>query len=98
MGSKITKSIFFSTFSNQKTSDFVSYMNDDFYDDSFEAFNSFLGQKLTILEFSPKIYFVLTSVTSEILTKGVSFHMRYCLLSWDKNGSIHRPLSLSRPF
>ena len=40
-------------------------MNDDFYNDSFEVYNIFLGQKLTILEFSPKIFFILTSVTYE---------------------------------
>ena len=40
-------------------------MNDDFYEDSFEVYNIFLGQKLMILEFSPKIFFILTSVTSE---------------------------------
>ena len=40
-------------------------MNDDFYEDSFEICNIFLGQKLTILEFLPKISFILTSVTSE---------------------------------
>ena len=38
---------------------------DDFYDDSFYVYNIFLGQKLTILEFLPKIFFILTSVTSE---------------------------------
>ena len=37
-------------------------MNDDFYKDSFEVYNIFLGQKLMILEFSPKIFFILTSV------------------------------------
>jgi hypothetical protein len=40
-------------------------MNDDFYEDFFEVYNIFLGQKLTILEFSPKIFFILTSVTSK---------------------------------
>ena len=65
MGSKITKSIFFSNFLKTKTSNFISYMNDDFYEDSFEVYNIFLGQKLTILEFLPKIFFILTSVTSE---------------------------------
>ena len=40
-------------------------MNDDFYEDSFEVYNIFLGQKLTILEFSPKIFFILTLVNSE---------------------------------
>ena len=33
-------------------------MNDDFYEDSFEVYNIFLGQKLTILEFSPKNFFI----------------------------------------
>ena len=37
----------------------------NFYEDSFEVYNIFLGQKLTIFEFLPKIFFILTSVTSE---------------------------------
>ena len=40
-------------------------MNDDFYEDSFEVYNIFLDQKLTILEFTAKIFFILTLVTSE---------------------------------
>ena len=32
---------------------------------------------------------------SQILAEDVSFHMKYCLLSWDENWGIQRPLSLS---
>jgi hypothetical protein len=40
-------------------------MNDDFYKDSFEVYNISVRQKLVILGFSPKIFLILTSVTSE---------------------------------
>ena len=40
-------------------------MNEDFYEDSFKVYIIFLGQKLTILEFLPKISFILTSFTSD---------------------------------
>ena len=40
-------------------------MNDDFYEASFEVYYIFVRQKLAILGFSPKIFFILTSVTSE---------------------------------
>ena len=35
-------------------SNLISNMNDDFYEDFFEVYNIFLGQKLMILEFMPK--------------------------------------------
>ncbi len=40
-------------------------MNEDFYKDSFEVYNTSVRQKLVILGFSPKIFIILTSVTSE---------------------------------
>ena len=40
-------------------------MNDNFYKDSFEVYNISVTQKLVILGFSSKIFFILTSVTSE---------------------------------
>ena len=45
-----------------------------------------------------KLWASVTSLRSQILAEDVSFHMRYCLLSWDKNWSIQRPLSLSGSF
>ena len=40
-------------------------MNEDFYKDSFEVYNTSVRQKLVILGFSPKIFIILTSVTAE---------------------------------
>ena len=40
-------------------------MNVDFCKDSFEVYNISVRQKLVILGFSPKIFLILTSVTSE---------------------------------
>ena len=56
---------FFSNFFITKSSNFISNMNDDFYEASFEVYYIFVRQKLAILGFSPKIFFILTSVTSE---------------------------------
>ena len=39
-------------------------MNDDFHEASFEVYYVSVGQKLVILEFSPRFFFILTSVTS----------------------------------
>ena len=63
-GAKITKSIFFNFFIT-KVSYFVSNLNDDFPEASFDVYYVSLSQKLAILGFSPQIFFVLTSVTSE---------------------------------
>ena len=89
-------------------------MNDNFYEASFEVYYSSVQQKFVILGFSHKIFFILTSVTSEtswdqtmnfsdltevqILAEDVSFHMGYCLLSWYENWSIQRPQFLSCHF
>ena len=56
---------FFFYFFVTKTSNFISNMNEDFYKDSFEVYNTSVGQKLVILGFSPKIFIILTLVTSE---------------------------------
>ena len=40
-------------------------MNEIFYKDSFQVYNISVTQKLVILGFSSKIFFILTSVTSE---------------------------------
>ena len=40
-------------------------MNYNFYKDSFEVYNISVTQKLAILGFSSKIFFILTSVSSE---------------------------------
>ena len=56
---------FFFYFFVTKTSNFISNMNEDFYKDSFEVYNTSVRQKLVILGFSPKIFIILTSVTSE---------------------------------
>ena len=63
-GAKIAKSIFFNFFIT-KVSYFVSNMNDDFHEASFEVYYVSVSQKLVILEFSPQFFFILTSVTSD---------------------------------
>ena len=52
---------FFST----KVSHFVSNLNDDFHEASFGVYYVSISQKLVILGFSPQIFFILTSFTSE---------------------------------
>jgi hypothetical protein len=64
-GIKNHKIDFFFNFFIAKSSNFISNMNDNFYEASFEVYYSFVRQKLAILGFSPKIFFLLTSVTSE---------------------------------
>ena len=56
---------FFFYFFVTKTTNFISNMNEDFYKDSFEVYNTSVRQKLVILGFSPKIFIILTTVTSE---------------------------------
>ena len=56
---------FFFHFLVTKTSNFITNMNVDFCKDSFEVYNISVRQKLVILGFSPKIFLILTSVTSE---------------------------------
>ena len=54
-GAKIAKSIFFNFFIT-KVSFFVSNMNDDFHEASFEVYYVSVSQKLVILEFSPHFF------------------------------------------
>ena len=63
-GAKIAKSTFFNFFIT-KVSYFVSNHNDNFPEASFEVYYISLSQKLAILGFSPQIFFILTSVTSD---------------------------------
>ena len=57
--------IFFFNFFITKVSYFVSNLNKDFPEASFEVYYVSVSQKLAILGFSPQIFFILTSVTSE---------------------------------
>ena len=61
---KSQNQLFFNFFIS-KSSNFISNMNDDFYEASFEVYYISVRQKLVILGFSHKIFFILTSVTSE---------------------------------
>ena len=63
--SKNRKIDFFFNFFITKVSYFVSNMNDDFHEASFEVYYVSVSQKLVILEFSPQFFFILTSVTSD---------------------------------
>ena len=63
-GAKIAKLTFFQFFIT-KVSYFVSNPNNNFSEASFEVYYVSVSQKLAILEFSPQIFFILTSVTSE---------------------------------
>ena len=56
---------FFFFFFLTKVSYFVSNINDDFHEASFEVYYVSVSQKLGILGFSPQIFFILTSVTSD---------------------------------
>ena len=63
-GAKIAKSTFFNFFI-AIDSYIVSKPNDDFHEASFEVYYVSVSQKLGILGFSPQIFFILTSVTSD---------------------------------
>ena len=56
---------FFFNFFIRKVSYFVSNLNDDFHEASFEVYYVSVSQKLVIFGFSPQIFFILTSVTSD---------------------------------
>ena len=56
-GAKIAKSIFFFNFFITKVSYFVSNLNDDFHEASFEVYYVSVSQKLVILEFSPRFFY-----------------------------------------
>ena len=55
----------FFNFFIKKVSYFVSNLNDNFSEASFEVYYVSVSQKLGILGFSPQIFFILTSVTSD---------------------------------
>ena len=112
-GAKIAKLTFFQFFHNKKLL-FVSNLNDNFPEASFEVHYVSVSPKLAILEFSPQIFFILTSVTSETswgqtmslsdLNEVSNFSWR-CQLSYEtiffdqyQNWSVQRPLSLSGSF
>ena len=98
---KSQNQIFFNFFI-KKFSNFISNLNDNCSQLSFEVYNVFVAQKLPISEFlieffssgpwplrRPPEAAISTSATSigyQILVKYVSFHMRYCLLVWSENG------------
>ena len=56
---------YFSIFVISKVSYFGSNLNDDFPEASFAVFYVSERKKLAILGFSPQIFFILTSVTSD---------------------------------
>ena len=95
---------FFFSFFSTKVSNFVSKLNDNCSQLSFDVYNIFVAQELPILDFLI-IFFssgpwtllrsleapILTSATSigyQILAKYVSFYMKYVLLSGMKMGRI----------
>ena len=87
---------FFFSFFITKSFNFISKLNDDFSQLSFEVYNVVVAQKLQSSEFSiiffspgpwplrrPPEAVISTSATSigyQILAKVLSFHMRLCLL------------------
>ena len=93
---------FFFNFFITKSPKFISNINNNFSQLSFEVYNICVAQKLRISEFlndffspgtwplrRPPEAAISTSATSigyQILVKYVSFHMRYCLLVWSENG------------
>ena len=77
--------------------DFISNMNDNFYEASFEVYYISVRQKLVILGFSHKIFFILTLVISKTSwgqTMSFSDFTEVSNFSW----SIQKPLSLSNHF
>ena len=62
---KKSQSRLFFNFFLTKVSYFVSNLNDDFHKASFEVYYVSVSQTLVILGFSPQIFFILTSVTSD---------------------------------
>ena len=56
---------FLKKFFTTKSSNFISNINEDFYEAFFEVYYIFVRQKLAILGFSPKIFFILTLIASD---------------------------------
>ena len=93
---------FFFNFFITKSPDFISNLNDNCSQLSFEVYNVCVAQKLRISEFlinflspgtwplrRPPEAAISTSATSigyQILAEYLSFHMRYCLLLWNEIG------------
>ena len=93
---------FFFNFFITKSSNFISNLNEDCSQLSFEVYNVCVAQKLRISEFlidffspgpwplwRPPEGAISTSATSigyQISAKDLSFHMRYCLLLWNEIG------------
>ena len=91
---------FFSIFFTTKSPNFISNLNDDCSQLSFEVYNICVAQKLRILEFLTEFFSpgpcilwrpseaaISTSATSigyQILAKDLSFHMRLCLLLYNE--------------
>merc|ERR1712051_702557 len=69
LGSKITKSIFFNIFKT-KSLNFISNLNDDCSQLSFEVYNICVAQKLWILEFLIEIFLAWTLATSATFRGG----------------------------
>ena len=100
---KSRNQLFFNFFST-KVSDFISNLNDNCSQLSFEVYNVCVAQKLRISEFlinflspgtwplrRPPEAAISTSATSigyQILAEYVSFHMRYCLWSGMEMGQV----------
>ena len=92
---------FFFNFFITKSCNFISNLNNDCSQLSFEVYNVYVAQKLQISEFLINFYVpgpwplprpleaaISTSATSigyQILAEYLSFHMRYCLLLWHEN-------------
>ena len=74
LGSKITKSIFFNFFTT-KSPNFISNLNDDCSQLSFEVYNICVAQKLRILEFLIEFFFAWTLATSATF-RGRNFNLR----------------------
>jgi hypothetical protein len=99
---------FFFNFFITKSSNFISNLNDDCSQLSFEVYNVCVAQKLQISEFfidfflpgplplrRPPEAAISTSATSigyQILAEYLSFHMIYCLLLWDEIGRSYTTL------
>ena len=73
-GLKITKSFFFFNFLITKSSNFISNLNDDFSQLSFEVHNVCVAQKLKILENSKQFFLAWTLATSPT-SRGQNFDL-----------------------
>ena len=73
LGSKITKSIFFNFFTT-KSPNFISNLNDDCSQLSFEVYNICVAKKLWILEFLIEFFFAWTLATSATF-RGRNFNL-----------------------